>query len=300
MKMPTGKMPTGKMPTGKMPTGKMPTGKMPTGKMPTGTLRLRRLALAGAALGLLLVAALPTIAQAAPHTSASTTARNVPATASATPCDLTCVKAFGDKRIAERLDSLSKATAKINDLVSKGHLTNAQAGPLLDQITTNVNGLTALQTKLDGETTLAAAREDVKNIYLNFRIYAVFLPRTRHVVWLDIMTNVDAKLRSIQPKIETAIDKDTSHKDQLNALYADYKTQLGEAEAQIDAAQGQLPVLTPNTFNTDRTAYNNAWKTFTGDCKSAHDALKKAKNDLHQIVMILKADRGTPTATKTP
>jgi hypothetical protein len=247
----------------------------------------RRIAFFGATLALILTAALPVIALAAPQETRCGT-------------DIACVKKFGDDAIAKRQTSLDGLTTKINGLVSKGHLTSAQAGPLLGQITTNKNGLATLKTKLDGETDITAARADVRNIYLQFRIYAVFLPRTRHVVELDIMTNVDARLKGLEPKIEDAIAKaPADKKDQLNTLYADFKAQLKEAEAQIDAGQGQLPVLTPNTFNTDRATYDKAFAALQADTKAAHDALKKAGDDLHQIAMILKGRAGTPVPGNT-
>jgi hypothetical protein len=255
----------------------------------------RRIVLLGATLGLLLLAALPTIALAAPKQADETKCGT----------DVACVKKFGDDAIAKRLTSLDGLATKINGLVSKGHLTSTQASPLLDQINTNKSGLSALKTKLDGETDITAARADVKNIYLQFRIYAVFLPRTRHVVEMDIMTNVDAKLKAAEPKIEDAIAKaPADKKDQLNTLYADFKAQLKEAEAQIDAGQGQLPVLTPNTFNADRATYDKAFSALQADTKAAHDALEKARNDLHQIAMILgvASNKGTPApkSTATP
>jgi hypothetical protein len=253
----------------------------------------RRIVLLGATLGLLLLAALPTIALAAPRQADETKCGT----------DIACVKKFGDDAIAKRLASLDGLATKINGLVSKGHLTSTQANPLLDQINTNKSGLSALKTKLDGETDITAARTDVKNIYLQFRIYAVFLPRTRHVVEMDIMTNVDAKLKAAEPKIEDAIAKaPADKKDQLNTLYADFKAQLKEAEAQIDAGQGQLPVLTPNTFNTDRATYDKAFSALQADTKAAHDALEKARDDLHQIAMILgvTSNKGTPAPKNTP
>jgi hypothetical protein len=241
----------------------------------------------GATLALLLTAAVPAIALAAPQDTRCGT-------------DISCVKKFGDDAIAKRQTSLDAATAKINGFVSKGALTSAQAGPLLGQITTNKNGLASLKTKLDGETDITAARTDVKNIYLQFRIYAVFLPRTRHVVALDIMTNVDGKLTAAEPKIEDAISKaPASEQGQLNTLYSDFKAQLKEAEAQIDAAQGQLPVLTPNTYNTDRATYDKAFAALHADTRAAHDALVKARNDLHQIATILKSNKGTPVPSMT-
>jgi hypothetical protein len=258
--------------------------------MKFSSLKGRRIAFFGATLAVLLTAALPAVALAAPQETRCGT-------------DIACVKKFGDDAIAKRQTSLDAATTKINGFVSKGALTSTQAGPLLDQITTNKNGLASLKTKLDGETDITPARTDVKNIYLQFRIYAVFLPRTRHVVALDIMTNVDGKLTAAEPKIEDAIAKaPADKKEQLNTLYADFKAQLKEAEAQIDAAQGQLPVLTPNTYNTDRAAYDKAFAALHADTKAAHDALVKARNDLHQIAIILKGSKGTPvpSATATP
>jgi hypothetical protein len=247
----------------------------------------RRTVFFGATLALLLSAALPAIALAAPQDTRCGT-------------DIACVKKFGDDAIAKRQTSLVGATTRINGFVTKGALTSTQAGPLLDQITTNKNGLASLKTKLDGETDITAARTDVKNIYLQFRIYAVFLPRTRHVVALDIMTNVDNKLKGLEPKIEDAIAKaPADKKDQLNTLYSDFKAQLKEAEAQIDAAQGQLPVLTPNTYNTDRATYDKAFAALHADTKAAHDALKKARDDLHQIAMILKGSKATPVPSST-
>ena len=247
----------------------------------------RRTVFFGATLALLLSAALPAIALAAPQDTRCGT-------------DIACVKKFGDDAIAKRQTSLDGATTRINGFVTKGALTSTQAGPLLDQITTNKNGLASLKTKLDGETDITAARTDVKNIYLQFRIYAVFLPRTRHVVALDIMTNVDNKLKGLEPKIEDAIAKaPADKKDQLNTAYSDFKAQLKEAEAQIDAAQGQLPVLTPNTYNTDRATYDKAFAALHADTKAAHDALKKARDDLHQIAMILKGSKATPVPSST-
>jgi chromosome segregation ATPase len=240
----------------------------------------RRLPLLAAALAL--AALLPTAALSAPAI-----------------CDLACVKQLGDKLIAQRLTSLAEANTKVMDQQTKGHLTAAQATRLLGEITENTNGLTALKTKLDGDTDLTTARTDVRDIFLKFRIYAVFLPRLRHEALLAIMTNIDGKLKDLEPKIEAAIDKaPADQKGQLNQLYADYKGQLKEAEAQIDAAQGQLPVLTPNLYNTDRTTYNQAFTSLKNDTRAAHDALKKARADLHQITMILKGDKAkTPTAT---
>ena len=74
----------------------------------------RRTVFFGATLALLLTAAIPAIALAAPQDTKCGT-------------DIACVKKFGDDAIAKRQTSLDAATTKINGFVSKGALTSTQA-----------------------------------------------------------------------------------------------------------------------------------------------------------------------------
>jgi hypothetical protein len=250
-----------------------------------------RLALfAGAALLALAVAA-PLTALAAPR-----------ADAKCDPKDLKCVIAFGDQRIQDRLDALTKLTGKVTDALNGKHITSDQANTLTSDIATNTTGLQNLKARLDGESDIAAARGDVKNIYLQFRIYAVVLPRDYHELWLDRLSDADHRLAAVKDKVADAIAKAPAEEQaQLNSLFDDYKTQLAAAEAQMDAAQGELPQFTPENFNTNRQGFETARTNLKNDLKSAHKDLKQAAGDLHQIAQILKGNKsgGSPTATAT-
>ena len=216
--------------------------------------------------------------------------------------DLKCVIAFGDARIAERLSALTILGNKVTNQLNAGHITTTQADYLQGDATTNKNGLTSLKTTLDGETDVTAARNDVKNIYLQFRIYGVVLPRDYRVLWTDLLTTADQKLRALQPKIESAIaGAPASEQAQLNTLYSDYKAQLQEAESQIDAAQGQVGTLTVSNFNNDHTVFQTALNDMKTDIQTANRDIHQAANDLNQIVHILKSNSGgTSTATPAP
>jgi hypothetical protein len=207
-----------------------------------------------------------------------------------------CVIAFGDQQITNRLNSLNTLSGKITNQRDLGHLTSAQAGTLQGNVTTNQNGLTALKTKLDAETRIAAARQDVRTIYTQFRIYAVVLPRDYHVIWLDILVNMDAKLRAAQPKIQEAIadasglsdpDKDGDMAE-LNAAFSDFQAQLSAAEGQIDGAQGLLPTLTAANFDANPSLYQQNWTDFRNDIRTAHHDIVAAAADLHKIARVLK------------
>lgn len=210
-----------------------------------------------------------------------------------------CIIQFGDARIAERQAALTKAAATINAELSKTHITQDQANTLLGYVNEGQTDMTQIKAKLDADTTATDARQDVKAIYENYRIFAVLLPKTHFGLWSDIATNVKDKLRDLQPKIEDAISKaPAGEQAQLNSLYSDYKAQLSEAESQLDAAQGQFATLTVQIFNTDPTTYKTAFEDCRNDLKAAHTAIKQSASDLHQIVQIIKSNK-TATATVT-
>jgi hypothetical protein len=255
----------------------------------------RRLAMLGAVVALALAALIPATAFAQ--------AQN------ATGCagDVHCIITFGDKLIANRQASLTTLSGKITTQLNDKHITSDQASSLQAMVTEGQNDMTQAKTKLDADTTAAAARADVRAIFVNYRIYAVLIPKTTTKMLVDIMSNVDAKLRSLQPKIGQAIDNAGADKDNLNQLYADYKAQLSEAESQLDAAQGQFNSLTVANYDNDRSVFDTALKDLKSDEKTAHADLKKATGDLHQINQIVKSEKGgtssgssAPAATATP
>jgi len=230
----------------------------------------------------------------------------LPATALAAPdaaltCDLACVQAFGNQQIANRITDLGTLSSKATAALTAGHITSSQNSFLQTDVTNNTNGLNQLKSNLDSAPDEATARNDVKLIYVQFRIYAVVLPRDYRLLHIDVELWVDSKFRALQPTIEQMIEQaPANEKPELNALYSDYKAQLGEAEAQMDAAQGQYGVLTPRNFDNDPTAYKNAYDAYVSDEQTAHNDLHKAGADLHQMVQIVKSNSSssaTPTAT---
>lgn len=225
----------------------------------------------------------------------------LPATALAAPgtCDVHCVISFGDARIAERQASLTKLSDAISERATDKHITSDQANALHADVTTNQNGLAALKTKLDAETDGIVARHDVKSIYEQFRIYAVVLPRDYRTLELDIEINVTHKLKDLEPMLQDALNgAPSSIKDQLTTLYNDYVTQVANAEAQIDAAQGELPQLTPANFNTNQMAYKTALTNLRNDVRTGSNDLHQAGKDLHAMSKLLKGVGGAvPTAT---
>ncbi|MGH2482780.1 MAG: hypothetical protein ACRDHW_24285 [Ktedonobacteraceae bacterium] len=217
----------------------------------------------------------------------------LPATASAAPAkcgatDVKCVITAGDTLLTDRQTALTKLKAKIStDLTSK-EINGDQASALQSDVATNQTGLTSLKTKLDAETTAKAAREDVGNIFTQFRIFAVVLPRDYRHLQLDIEQNVKALMQNVAPGIQDAISKAPAAKQvKLKALFADYQKEVGAAESSIDTAQRDFPAMTPESFNLNRTTYEQTRKTVVDSVNDARKDLHKAADDLKDMTNIL-------------
>ena len=255
----------------------------------------------GMAASLALGAAGAATALAAPSsaTSPSTSPSTSPAATSCARTDVKCVIAFGDQRIDERTAGLTKLNDRANVQVAAGHITSSQASAIQADVTSNQNGLATLKSKLDAETTADAARQDVRNIYTQFRIFAVVLPRDYHEIVLDIMTNVQAKLAGLEPKLQQAIaSAPPGQQQQLNTLYSDFTAKVDAATTQITNANGLVSYFTPDNFNNNQATYHTNWLNFRSDILAGRADLRQAASDLHQMAQILKSS--APSATATP
>ena len=134
-----------------------------------------------------------------------------------------------------------------------------------------------------------AARQDVVNIFWQFRIYVVVLPRDYRQLYLDIARTLDTKLRGFGPQVQQAIEKaPINEQPQLQSLFSDYQAQLTTAEGQFDAAATDVIALTPSNYNYNRASYENTLASLNASLKTIRMPLHQAGQDLHQIGGILK------------
>jgi hypothetical protein len=202
--------------------------------------------------------------------------------------DTQCIITTGNQLIASRQTALTTLSGKVTIRKNQNMITSDQANVLKSDISTNQSGLAALKSKLDAETNPKLARQDVANIFFQFRIFAVVLPRDYRRLYFDVEVNVDSKLRNLGPSVQQAISKaPAGEQAQLNTLFNDYKNQLATAESQFDVAQAAFPALTPANFNYNRSTYQATLSKLDTAEHTIHTALKQAGSDLHQIAQIL-------------
>jgi hypothetical protein len=206
-----------------------------------------------------------------------------------TPTDYKCVIKYGDTAITDRLTSLTLLSERVALQFKAGRITSSDNDTLTGDISTNQSGLSALKTKLDGDTDTTTARADYKSIFTTYRIYAVVLPRDYNELLLDLVTHSDTRLQNEEPVIQDAINgAPTSVQQQANQLFSDYKSQVTNSQAQVSAAQQIIPQLTPSAFDSDPTSYRTTFDSYKTDTHTASLDARAAVNDLHQILQLLK------------
>ncbi len=206
------------------------------------------------------------------------------------PTDVKCVITFGDTVIVARQTALDKLADNVTALQQKHHISDVQADTLHADIKTNRDGLTDIKTKLDAETSAQAARQDVKNVYEQLRIFAVVIPRDTRHLHLDVEVTLADKLRDLEQKLQQAVNNDNDdRKAKLTDLFNDYKAAVADAEGQVDIAQSIFPMLTVANFNANHAAFNTDLHNLSNAEQRTHTDLHKAASDLHQIAQLLKS-----------
>lgn len=232
--------------------------------------------------------------------TASATASAAPSTGTCAG-NLQCVIQFGDSRITDRLSKLATLSGRVTSQFQGGRITSDQNNQLQSDISTNVSDLNTLKSKLDAETAITAARQDVRNIYVVYRIYAIVLPRDYRELASYVEAHVKDRLKNGETTIQNAINGAPANEQaQLNQLFSDYKTQVANAEAQIDAAQQLFPQLTPANFNANPSGVEATKANIRSDEMTAHTDLKQAISDLHQMRQILDSGKLSPVPATTP
>lgn len=191
----------------------------------------------------------------------------------------------GTAEINRRITSLNAAASKIS---SATKLTSSDKSYLQTEVSGEISGLTSLETTLNAETTVTAARTDVQNIFSEYRVYALILPKLRLVVAADGEQATAAKLSSFSPQLQTRITADqtagkdvTTLQDKLN----DMDSQTANAQSLANAIETKVLTLQPSDYDSDSTI-------LSGDVtqlKTAHSDNQAAYSDAENVVSGLKA-----------
>ena len=199
------------------------------------------------------------------------------------PAALTKAKTAVTDGITDRLTTLGKLQTALGGYKD---VPDAARATLSQVISSDISGLTALKTKVAGETTAAAVREDGKAMVDDYRVYVLVAPKVHLTHALDVETTALARLVKVHDALADRLAKDPAADTAANKeLLADMTTVIQAADARIDGKDAALLALVPGP---DGKALTASVKDVSGAAKDARDDIKKAVTDAKTVRDALK------------
>lgn len=196
------------------------------------------------------------------------------------PDKLEVIKTKAVTEIAVRLRLLATFGPKLG--AAKADCgTDASVGALVAQ---TVAGETTLRATIAADTDLVTARADFKQIFENYRVYALVGPKVALTLSCDGLSFFTVKLATEAAHLQTAIDKAKTKGGDVTAAQAAHDAALAQSTAIPAAAKTALLTviaLNPDKGDTAVTASNHATRTSADTAmKTQHDAAKTAAQTL--------------------
>ncbi|HSX08462.1 MAG TPA: hypothetical protein VLG11_06240 [Candidatus Saccharimonadales bacterium] len=205
------------------------------------------------------------------------------AAAAQTPTDAQRVQtiiAKGNQEITRRLTVLGTLSSKV---AGAAKLTASDKAALTTEVANATAGLTQLKTKLDADTTIAAARADAQSIFDEYRVYALVAPKIALIRTADDQQSVDAKLTTLAGKLQTRLDSAKSAGKDVAALQA----KLDDMKAKTTAAAGIASSVEQAVIGLQPSDYNSNHSVLSGyraQLQTAHSDNQAAVADAKAIV----------------
>jgi hypothetical protein len=243
---------------------------------------------------LFLLCLVPLVANAETQITANTSAIGV-ATHITAPASTTSdirdkkISARSDSAINLRIDDLNKLNNRIQTM---RNVTVAEKTAFSSEVQTNINGLTALKTKIDADTVTAITLADEKSIFTSYRIYALVIPQGYIIASADrvntiveMMTVVSAKL-AVRIANEQAAGKNVSP---LQTSLTDLNLKIADAKIQALAIVTKVSTLVPDQGDKAQLEANTATlKSARSTMKLGRSDLESARVDIRNIIKGLK------------
>jgi hypothetical protein len=202
------------------------------------------------------------------------------------------VKQRADQAIQDRLDKLNALITRINGMK---RISADQKTAFVTQIQSNITSLTALKAKIDADTDATALKTDAESIYKDYRIYAVFMPKTALLAHADSVLELAADMDATTAKAQAKIDAAKQAGQDVTALQNslnDRTARAADARTQANNAISSISNVTPASYpgsNDTLKAAREMLKTANSDLQTAHQDMVS----LAQGLKGLKDSKGT-------
>jgi hypothetical protein len=205
-----------------------------------------------------------------------------PAPAGAQQIRVEASKKVAAAAITRRVLALRELTTAAKSIV---RLTDADRSALTTQLQDQVNGLTTLNAKIQGDTDEATVKADAAKIVTDYRVYVLTIPKARGVVVSDIELNAADRLTKLADRLSTTIDAATG-KDTTKAKtdLASLRSKLATVTSTVAPLPAALLALQPAGYPSNHTSLEQTRTAL----RAGRAALADAATLVRQVIADLK------------
>jgi len=196
------------------------------------------------------------------------------------------LKLRAEKEITRRLSYLNQLITNLNGIKK---LSSVEKASLQSQIQTQIDGLNALQTKINGDTDNTTLKADVKSIISNYYIFLFFRVQVNLLIAADRSLATVDNSSAIYTKLQTRINQAQAAGNDvtgLNAILSDINVKLTDAKTQLTAMQTELAPLTAGGYPGNKVTLTDArakLKVVVTDLKAVYQDVVQIRNQLEGL-----------------
>jgi len=198
-----------------------------------------------------------------------------PPPAGAQQVRLDSAKQLAQAAITRRVLALRQLTTAAKTIV---RLSDADRGALSSQLQDQVNGLTSLNAKIQGDPDVATVRADADKIITDFRVYVLTIPKARGAVVSDIELTAEDRLSKLADRLEAMIER-ASGNDTTKARsdLASLRAKLTSVTGTVSPLPASLLALQPSGYPANHATLEQARASLRTGRAGLADAATQAR-----------------------
>jgi hypothetical protein len=156
-------------------------------------------------------------------------------------------------------------------------LSDENRSALTTQLQEQINGLTSLSARIQGDADEATLRADAQRIVTDFRVYVLTIPKSRGVVVADIELAAADRLTKLADRFATAIDQATEDTTEAQEGLAQMRSKLAAVTAAVPPIPTELLALQPAGYPANHPVLDLARQTLRTSRSDLADAASLAR-----------------------
>lgn len=169
------------------------------------------------------------------------------------------------------LQTAAKSTSRLSD---------PDRAALANQLQDQINGLTTLNAKIQGDSDPAAVRADASRIVTDYRVYVLTIPKARGVMAADIELNAAARLTRLADRLASPIDQAAAKGKDTSKAQADLtslRARLTAVTGTVTPLPAALVALAPSGYPGNRAVLEQSRATLRTGRAGLADAVSLAR-----------------------